>query len=62
MVGVRQAKAVGGRLLPCGDEDGVDHADLAVGGTLGGLAGARGGTHGDPADYPGGRPLARLNL
>jgi len=29
---VRQAEAVGGRLLRSGDEDGGDHDDLAVGG------------------------------
>jgi len=33
---VRQAEAAGGRLLRPGDEDGRDHADLAVGGSLGG--------------------------
>ena len=35
---VRQAEAVGGGLLRPGDEDGGNHADLAVGGALGGVA------------------------
>jgi hypothetical protein len=35
---VRQAEAVGGRLLRSGDQDGGDHADLAVGRAPGGAA------------------------
>jgi hypothetical protein len=33
---VRQAEAVGGRLLGAGDEDGRDHDDLALGRASGG--------------------------
>ena len=36
---MRQAEAVGGFLLQAGDEDGRDHADLAVSSALGGVAG-----------------------
>ncbi len=36
---VRQAQAVGGRLLRPGDEDRGDHSDLTVGRALGGAAG-----------------------